>query len=313
MRTCLLYLVVQATAHISHNLSIHTTQTAHVWQEFLDRVLGRISPHAQILLLGQTDNYARLARTVAAGQNQTVHEISHAPNLFKSWNVLQKQSDWVLLLYFSPGKDLGRMLQRAQKFFSVVTVTYLVVRYDTSQTDSAHLDKFVRLLLSQRFKIQVLSSTRRVVPPNYHITEENYLSFVQINHDVVSYLFATQGLDLAIPSRAKYLDGNVAYTQAKAAFLPCPTQYGPLQLSVTWKEDSYRKGRIYGSSDPPSVIVDMTCSNNLAVSPLPVPPWRVDRSFTSTNGEAFCVKARCNRPNPYLDHIFPSEPLCKTR
>ena len=131
---------------------------------------------------------------LAASQGHEVVSITSTRSLKERLGGLS--GDWVLLLFVDAGGNEAPMLSATLQALGRATVTYIVMRFQP---------RAVTQLLEKGYKVMMLSCTDLIphFPPNALITRGNV---AQLNDALVSrqghaYIFATQGLDLAIPSR----------------------------------------------------------------------------------------------------------------
>jgi hypothetical protein len=145
------------------------------------------------------------------------------------WNTTMASKDHpasvpILISMFDPviGKE-DVLVENAAKFIQEASVKYIVFRV-SSKSSTLNGVRACKILLDARYKLQVLSASHASrnkehrFGPNTMIRDtsrvEAYLRFgagLALDAEGVdgifrSYLFATKGLDLAIPSRREYLD-----------------------------------------------------------------------------------------------------------
>jgi hypothetical protein len=161
-----------------------------------------------------------LVKPMALGLKHHVYSLADELQFeVDSWALPKKQLGWVLLLFIDGGNDNGNVkssgtsLLSAAKFLSESTVTYIIVRFAASTDDRLS----VEMLLDAKYKVQLLASTHALpgFGPNTLLTRANLDRFVAVmnarssgDQMVGTYLFATQGFDLAIPSARTLLKGT---------------------------------------------------------------------------------------------------------
>ena len=172
----------------------------------------------------------------AINQGHEVHTISvegleESSNKEKKCKIIDEwwsgvsdtRPDWILLAVFDPGIGNEDILcSPISTFLRESTVTYVIfgvhIKFDGSSGGFDTLKTLLRL----KYKVQILSMSDWTEQdnwdPNTLITLENVDSFCQRMLELFlssksgkvfrAYFFATQGLDLAIPSRLEYLQTN---------------------------------------------------------------------------------------------------------
>ena len=168
-----------------------------VMAEMAHRVLARSITQSSVVLIGRPQPQ-QMIRRLAEAQGHEVVSIRSAPQSRRS---LEERlgglsRDWVLLLFVDAGGNEAPMLSATLQALSRATVTYIVMRFQPQA---------VTQLLEKGYKVMMLSCTDLIpdFPPNALITMGNVteLGNALAKREGHAYIFATQGLDLAIPSR----------------------------------------------------------------------------------------------------------------
>jgi hypothetical protein len=165
----------------------------------------------------------------AAKQGHQVYALNgEAPSVNSWWNSFSSRAhdrpNWVLLTVFDP--DVGQedaVIEASSSFIQDATATYIVFRGSAQGIIHRGL-KAAEQFLALGYKLQVLSSSHTtkqgetIFGPNTILTNRSIItSFFRYGSDLAmeadgekgvfrAYLFATQGLDLAIPSRREYVN-----------------------------------------------------------------------------------------------------------
>ena len=167
--------------------------SALVMAEMGNRVLARSVAQSSVVLVGRPQPRQMLGR-LAASQGHEVVSITGTRSLKERLGRLS--GDWVLLLFVDAGGNEAPVLSATLEALGRATVTYIVMRFQP---------RAVTELFEKGYKVMMLSCTNLIphFPPNALITRGNV---AQLNDALASrqghaYIFATQGLDLAIPSR----------------------------------------------------------------------------------------------------------------
>ena len=167
--------------------------SALVMAEMGNRVLARSITHSAVVLVGRPQPQQMLGR-LAASQGHEVVSITSNRSLKERLGGLS--GDWVLLLFVDAGGKEAPMLSATLKALRHATVTYIVMRFQPLA---------VKQLFEKGYKVMMLSCTHLLPDflPNVLITRGNVakLAALLLSGDGHAYIFATQGLDLAIPSR----------------------------------------------------------------------------------------------------------------
>jgi len=156
-------------------------------------VLARSITHSAVVLVGRPQPQQMLGR-LAASQGHEVVSITSTRSLKERLGGLS--GDWVLLLFVDAGGKEAPMLSATLQALRHATVTYIVMRFQPLA---------VKQLFEKGYKVMMLSCTHLLPDflPNVLITRGNVakLAALLLSGDGHAYIFATQGLDLAIPSR----------------------------------------------------------------------------------------------------------------
>lgn len=184
-----------------------------------------------------------------------------------------KQNNWFLLTFItgsvgltSEGKDIvsysvDDAFRTSEAFLKEATLTYVIleVRISLLPEKSAPLFDGIRAaskLLGRKYKVQVMSSTHYLGSkwgPNTLLTDDNLEAFFHNALNVLSndngsnevsvFLFATQGMDLAIPSRNIHLgygnnieelscgNGNCGVYSDGFSMPSCPKKHAALEVN----------------------------------------------------------------------------------
>ena len=170
-----------------------------VMTELGQRVLARSIAKGTIVLLGRPQPKHMLER-LAHSQGHAVISVDDGPGWSHSLAVRVRQVDWVLLLFLDSGGEEGSTLNAALRALRHATITYIVVRF--------HPTAVMRLLDGQ-YNVMLLSCTHmlRGFGPNALLwpSRANTLNDTLVRLGGHAYVFATQGYDLAIPSRLTWM------------------------------------------------------------------------------------------------------------
>ena len=165
--------------------------SALVMTEMGNRVLARSIAQSSVVLVGRPQPQQMLGR-LAASQGHEVVSITRS--LKERLGGLSR--DWVLLLFVDAGGNEAPVLSATLQALGRATVTYIVMRFQP---------RAVTKLFEKGYKVMMLSCTDLIphFPPNALITRDNVamLNNALTSREGHAYIFATQGLDLAIPSR----------------------------------------------------------------------------------------------------------------
>jgi Protein of unknown function (DUF229) len=149
------------------------------------------------------------------------------------------------------------VLRQAQRFLEQASVTYIVVSFGSDP--HPHFHPFgieaIQTLLKHRYKVQLLSishiSDESIYRPNADITEDG-VTILGVDIDrlakerkqpVRGYIFATQGLDLAIPLASEYVEkvtfNEITYKKCDPTFAGVEFDFvRPSTLNVTCHNQS---------------------------------------------------------------------------
>lgn len=261
----------------------------------------------------------------ARKQGHTVHSFSRLEDA--SWDIDNgdsgKMPGWILLAVFDPPhgmEDNALTSDVATSLLSKCTVTYIVFRISASQNGS-YGTKAADELIQRGYKVQVLSTSHSVRghPANTLLdTNTSVAKLLRIgwalsvegkgNEDVNgnmfhAYLFATQGLDLAIPSQREYLDvkggGHISFNATTNEALVPMKRCKPSPIRIAF---------MHASSDTPTLgHFHITCNGRqiteAEVKRLWMSAEAVERS------EAACVSVSsllCGEGSACTSRILPS-------
>ena len=167
--------------------------SALVMAEMGNRVLARSITHSAVVLVGRPQPQQMIGR-LASAEGHDVIAIRDSKSLQERLGRISK--DWVLLLFVDAGGKEAPMLSSTLQALRHATVTYIVMRFQPLA---------VKQLFKKGYKVMMLSCTHLLPDflPNVLITRGNVakLAALLLSGDGHAYIFATQGLDLAIPSR----------------------------------------------------------------------------------------------------------------
>ena len=167
--------------------------SALVMAEMGKRVLARSITHSAVVLVGRPQPQQMIGR-LAAAEGHDVIAIRSSRSLQERLGGISK--DWVLLLFVDAGGNEAPTLSATLQALRHATVTYIVMRFQPLA---------VKQLFEKGYKVMMLSCTHLLPDflPNVLITRGNVakLNNALTTREGHAYIFATQGLDLAIPSR----------------------------------------------------------------------------------------------------------------
>jgi len=144
--------------------------------------------------------------------SSTISTASHAPQM--------PRPNWILLAVFDPGaghEDALLNSSSVEKFITEATVTYIVFKVQVTMTTSGGMEA-IRTLLDHNYKVQILSMSHFPENNEYRsntiIDKQNLHIFLPMARKQImikgglfqAFMFATQGLDLAVPSRRDFID-----------------------------------------------------------------------------------------------------------
>jgi len=214
-----------------------------VIHELCQRVLSRSVAESNVLIISpDVDDVVTMAPLSYANTNQisdtvamyasneghTTYMLPSSIELDQWWESFSRENhgNWFLFSYFLPGKKQGESIDdilspaRSEHILNKVTFTYIVIKIDSFfENEKIHMNglEAVQTLVDLNYKVQLLSSSHfdanEIYRPNHLFQSKsdvrNYLSsgaqITSANEDFEALLFATQGLDLAIPSRLSFL------------------------------------------------------------------------------------------------------------
>ena len=197
----------------------------------------------------------------------------------RRWSSTKFQPKWIIAAVFdhlTPHRleDADIVWRGADIFLNASTITYIVVAMHSRKGDSGQYEfgglAAARALLDHRYKLQTLHLSRYHTEPDKEAwTEQKYgpnaifkrcdeieelliwgadqTSRHGSDKEVFSaYIFATQGLDLAIPSSRVFLDDTSRVTGSESTlqinmykslqFKACPQAQMPPKLDITFSE-----------------------------------------------------------------------------
>ena len=193
------------------------------------------------------------------------------------------------------------VLRQSQRLLRESTVTYIVASFGCDHEFQHFGMEAIEHLLDQKYKVQLLSISHApedIYRPNLEITKVFLPVFsrmlTRLSHlyqqPVRGYVFATQGLDLAIPLASEYLE---KVTKDKIHYMECPQSQTEVRFVHEQEGDDQTEGiRIKCHTGPPRKIVPITddnlnkqLSNNTTI-------WYDGKKLRDS--EAVCVsKATC--------------------
>jgi hypothetical protein len=208
-----------------------------VMRELLPRILSRSIAQSTVVVVGDARTTAPVHRFARSeGHTTLVLSGDHALAV-DGWFAARAEPppSWVLLAYIDAGGREEEALLSARMWLATTTITYLVIaaepacdpgtplplRAYPSADGSRGAERAVRMLVRRAYKVQVLASTSDRLEPNEllaplqprtathsrgsetAIEAESPLGRARDAHAAL-LLFATQGLDLAIPAASSY-------------------------------------------------------------------------------------------------------------
>jgi hypothetical protein len=187
-----------------------TLLNGRVLQEFASRVLPRRNLVVDVVLIGELASNS-VVKELCAQLRHTVHVlVNESHSVDELWwdMMLPKKLGWVLLLFVDGGGGEEKSIKSMRKFLSESTVTYIVFRSTPDLTSAAA----IQVLLDAKYKVQIMACTHYLgadFGPNVLLTTSNIPEFARATRaaGAHTYLFATQGFDLAIPSARTFLSG----------------------------------------------------------------------------------------------------------
>jgi len=230
---------------------------------------------------------------------------------------------WILLAVFDPPhgrEDSALTSEAATSLLSACTVTYIIHRISASQMGS-YGAKAADALIRRGYKVQVLSTSHfvRKYPANTLLdTNTSVANLLRLgwalsakgkalgNEDAGNmfhaYLFATQGLDLAIPSQREYLDlkgsGHISFNATSNEVLI------PMKLCKT---SPIRIAFMHAASDAPALDhFDITCNGRQVIESEVKQLWMSAESADVS--EAACVSVSslvCGEGSACTTRILP--------
>ena len=263
----------------------------------------------------------------ARKQGHNVHTLSRLEDA--SWEIGNgddtSMPGWILLAVFDPPhgmEDNALTSDAATSLLSKCTVTYIVHRISASQNGSYGV-KAADELIRRGYKVQVLSTSHSVrgYPANTLLdTNTSVAKLLKLGWALSvegkargnegtdgnmfhAYLFATQGLDLAIPSQREYLDlkggGHISFNATTSEALVPMKRCKPSPIRIAF---------MHASSDAPTLgHFHITCNGR------PITETEVKRLWMSAESaevaEAACVSVSsllCGEGSACTTRILPS-------
>ena len=189
--------------------SVPPLHSGLVMNEFGHRVLARSIAQSAVVLVGRPQPKQMLAR-LAMTEGHTVVSVAGSSALRQVLQAKEGALDWVLLLFIDTGGAELVTLASTLQVLRHSTITYIVMRFAPFA---------VRRLLEQYYTVRILSCTHHLPDfgPNTLLTRSNVDRFgSSLTKDTgYAYVFATQGLDLAIPSRRLWQEHKCYNSQSR--------------------------------------------------------------------------------------------------
>jgi len=176
------------------------------------------------------------------------------------WNNMgADRPGWILMMLVDSLRS-DEILNTSQTLLQKATVTYIVCSFgsDTKFQQGFGFDA-IQVLLHHNYKVQLLSISHApdtLVRPNAQITKDGIDFFKSevrkiaktYQQPVRGYVFATQGLDLAIPLASEYLE---SVTKHKIDYKQCP----PSLTSIDFVDNNNQHGVRVGCQASSSFVV----------------------------------------------------------
>ena len=230
---------------------------------------------------------------------------------------------WILMTMYDHGWQNDVLMQDSAQLLQEATLTYIVLgigaypsSHTTTDAASSYGQKAIQDLLRHKYKVQMLSLSHMatevymqdLVQPNADITSTNVAALFEglqevantTQTPVLGYVFATQGLDLAIPT--------ATYYQPKLPPLLDPTNFEK-HSGITYREcnasdhhrlriafvltDPSSSSETFANDTPPPIII--TC-NDKVMDPLKSATALTDIWYSGDTihaSEAVCVRTFC--------------------
>ena len=159
------------------------------------------------------------------------------------------------------------VLRQAQRLLRESTVTYIVASFSCDKKFQHFGMDAIEYLLDQKYKVQLLSISHApddIYRPNLEITKAYLPVFFRLlarlsqlyQQPIRGYVFATQGLDLAIPLASEYLE---KVTRDNINYIQCPQSQTEVRfVHQQGGDDETGSIRIKCHTGPPQRIVPIT-------------------------------------------------------
>ncbi|CAB9510836.1 Protein of unknown function (DUF229) [Seminavis robusta] len=244
----------------------------------------------------------------AHAQQHTIHGIydghdatissAQEPSIETWWNNQDGRPSWFLLMMVDSYRS-DEVLRQAHTLLQQSTVTYMVVSFGADPNFLPYGIDAIRMLLQQHsYKVQLLSISHvqhDVFYPNADITLaglekfESFLIHSARYEPVRGYVFATQGLDLAIPLAS---DTVQSVSKEQIVYKPCDPTYAGIQ----WDDKNHQNVTITcrNRTQPvaPTLTTDMNHHNQSSDQPLLL--WHSHPNFNQS--EAVCTRIQLCKP-----------------
>ena len=257
----------------------NTPHFGYVMRDFAHRILSRhIVRMADVLVVDELPLVSDPSFDASVGPSfvrhaeKEGHRVHVTPELTESW--VRSLPKWILLAVFDvrQGSEyVSFTSELATSLFVERTVTYIVFRVSASGRH-IHGAEAATALMSLGYKVQLLSASHplKTFQPNVLLTQTTVVTFLEAGADVTgaaelfnAYLFATQGLDLAIPSQREY-----------GVHKTCPIS----PLRAEFVSDAVDEGSLR-----------VVCGNKSIEGGYKISSW----AGSGPKSEAACVTARC--------------------
>lgn len=235
----------------------------------------------------QGHNIIGLSPTIDAKENTT--DVGVMPGMWWNHFTFQEKKDgkrpsWFLLAVIDAAEMNDVVMQQSVQLLQESTVTYIVLGVGVNVNGTSFGKKAALLLMDRRYKVQILSNSHfpkasSIWTPSALLGPRNIHEYFAIMRKharesqtpVRGYLFATQGLDLAIPTASRYIEStnnvhvdHIEYKKCKAT-----------QAAIHFTNDN---------------SIHATCNNVTA---------RYDKVWYShssiENSEAVCARVTCGK------------------
>ncbi|CAB9504937.1 Protein of unknown function (DUF229) [Seminavis robusta] len=300
------------------------------------------------------DDVGKLRRTIqhAVGGSTLidVHKQGHTYYGFNTtttviddwWTSLEEGSNsnkpsWFLLAMFDHGPQNDQVISHSLKLLKEATVTYIVLGFGAYPQNSkkSYGQQAIQHLIDLKYKVQTLSASHlplteglsSLLKPNADITQRRLpLLFKGIEHlanftttPVLGYVFATQGLDLAIPTATLY---EPTVTRHMVSYKQCPASSLRVEFAPVSKEPQHKQeeehhgpqGFLYDKANKQSTDIDHPLRISCQKQPMdPSTPTAFQHLWysgeTIETSEAACIRANCvsNDQASCTTRILPKE------